>query len=44
MADPFQNVDGGGSEFVSAVVSALENRASEELIEPVIQQYLDDLD
>ena len=44
MADPFQNVDGGGSEFVSAVVSALENRASEDLIEPVIQQYLDDLD
>jgi len=44
MADPFQDVDRGGSEFVSAVVSALENRASEDLIEPVIQQYLDDLD
>ena len=44
MADPFQDVDGGGSGFVSAVVTALENRASEDLIEPVIQQYLDDLD
>ncbi len=44
MIDPFQDVDSFGEEFLQIVTVALENRAAEEQIIPVIQAYLGDLD
>ncbi len=44
MNDPFQDVDAYGEEFLQIVTVALENRAAEEQIIPIIEAYLDDLD
>lgn len=44
MADPFQNVEAGGPDFVDVVISALENRAAEDQMIPIIEAYLDDID
>ncbi len=43
MTDPFQNVDAFGSNFLGIVINALENRAAEDQMVPVIERYLDDL-
>ncbi|MCP4429952.1 MAG: hypothetical protein GY806_03145, partial [Gammaproteobacteria bacterium] len=44
MADPFQDVDSFGTEFLQIVTTALENRAAEDQMIPVIEAYLDDLE
>lgn len=44
MTDPFQNVDAAGPAFVELVVSALENRAAEDQMIPIIEAYLDDIE
>lgn len=43
MADPFQNVDAAGSDFVDLIVTGLENRAAEDQMILVIEAYLDDI-
>lgn len=43
MKDPFQDVDSFGSDFVDVVVQALEVRAAEEHMIPIVERYLDDL-
>lgn len=43
MTDPFQDVDSFGSDFLQIVTVALENRAVEEQMVPVIEAYLNDL-
>ena len=40
MADPFQNVDSGGPEFVAAIAEALELRASEPIMQGIVEDYL----
>lgn len=44
MADPFQDVDAVGPEFVAVVVAALEGRAAEKQMIPIVERYLDSLD
>ena len=43
MTDPFQDVDSFGSDFLQIVTVALENRAVEAQMIPVIEAYLNDL-
>ncbi|ASJ73518.1 methyltransferase domain-containing protein [Granulosicoccus antarcticus] len=43
MTDPFQDVDSTDSEFVAIVVAALESRAAEDHMIPIVEQYLDRL-
>jgi ubiquinone/menaquinone biosynthesis C-methylase UbiE len=43
MIDPFQDVDSFGTEFLQIVTVALENRAAEDQMIPIIERYLDDL-
>ncbi len=44
MADPFQNVEAGGAEFIETVVGALETRAAEPIMIEIVEQYLETLD
>ncbi|WP_425050771.1 methyltransferase domain-containing protein [Psychromarinibacter sp. S121] len=44
MADPFQNVDAHGSDFVETVVSVLYNRAHEPVMAGIVDDYLAALD
>lgn len=43
MTDPFQDVDSVGSEFVAIMVAALEGRAAEDNMIPIVERYLDRL-
>ena len=44
MSDPFQNVDGAGTDFIDAMAAALEKRAAEPVISDMVYGYLDRID